>query len=330
MPKVVARDSRDGDPITRDERELEYLFDRDAFLAGLARSCPALRVYENERRIPNVGSALGPVKLSKPWEIVSLGEGVEVWGERFYKWLEKEVGRMNVVIGEDDEKTVIVELGRSYLQWPIYNDGSEIAETFGGLLVFSKEIRELATTVLLEMAEKYHMSQDLESPIVRRAFLGAVFNTKHEELPDGVVIQDSTSSYESQSQIYFTQAQHTNLSLIYATSDEATNLDQFMQEGRERGFNITCTVDLLLAEDKTKLLSWSVDQQEAVDFLVIEKASQIAGVGHSDFAWNSALRRHRLASVKRHLEGPLMMNDEFSLIYGEVGGNPQFAACMWP
>lgn len=66
-----------------------------------------------------------------------------------------------------------------------------------------------------------------------------------------------------------------------------------------------------------------------MDFLVLGKASGFGGVGHDGLSWNLALSRHRFAVVKSHLAGPLM-NDELIWIYGSVGGNPQFTACMWP
>ena len=64
------------------------------------------------------------------------------------------------------------------------------------------------------------------------------------------------------------------------------------------------------------------------------KSSRFAGVGHSSFAWNIALKRHVFAGRRRdinlHLKGPQIMNDEFSQVIGTVNQYPEYASCLWP
>jgi hypothetical protein len=78
----------------------------------------------------------------------------------------------------------------------------------------------------------------------------------------------------------------------------------------------------------------SFDQQALVDYLVLLKSSQFAGVGHSSFAWNIALKRHVFAERRRdvnlHLKGPQIMNDEYSQVIGLVNQYPEYASCLWP
>lgn len=73
--------------------------------------------------------------------------------------------------------------------------------------------------------------------------------------------------------------------------------------------------DVLSATDAEALRELTLDQQALVDFLVVLKASDFAGIAHSSFAWNIALKRHleaRRTDSKLHLEGPQMLSDELS------------------
>jgi hypothetical protein len=79
------------------------------------------------------------------------------------------------------------------------------------------------------------------------------------------------------------------------------------------------------------LHDFTPDQQALVDYLVLSKASEFAGVGHSSFAWNLALARHLFTIQKDdELDGPQMFGDALSRIYGAPGGNPEFPTSMWP
>jgi len=74
----------------------------------------------------------------------------------------------------------------------------------------------------------------------------------------------------------------------------------------------------------------TVDQQALVDYLVMSKASDFVGVGHSSFAWNIALKRHQFTRRLDYLDGPETFDDGLSQIYGIVRGHPEYPGAMWP
>jgi hypothetical protein len=79
------------------------------------------------------------------------------------------------------------------------------------------------------------------------------------------------------------------------------------------------------------LQSFTPDQQALVDYLVLSKASEFAGTGHSSLAWNIALARHLYTTQKDDkLNGPRVFKDALSQIYGSPGRHNEFAASMWP
>lgn len=97
-------------------------------------------------------------------------------------------------------------------------------------------------------------------------------------------------------------------------------------------YNIKVTTkhDLLTGEDRAGLDKLTFDQQALIDFLVLLKATGFAGVGHSSFAWNIALHRHRFARQRDHLNGPQLMSDELSQVMGTPNMYPEYAPCLWP
>jgi hypothetical protein len=70
------------------------------------------------------------------------------------------------------------------------------------------------------------------------------------------------------------------------------------------------------------------DQQALVDLPVLLKSSDFAGVGHLSFAWNIALWRHQFVEWRDHLNGPQLMSDELSQVYGTVNQYPEYACCV--
>lgn len=143
--------------------------------------------------------------------------------------------------------------------------------------------------------------------------------------------------YDVQSQLYFDQVLNSTLSVIYTASGNATEVSKFAADARaragDRDLVVTTKNELLSHSDLMVLNSLTWDQQALVDFLVMMVASQFAGVAHSSFAWNVALKRHRWSKMNGsdHLEqGPQMLSDEYTQIYGKIGGYPEYAAGIWP
>jgi hypothetical protein len=304
----------------------QYVFDQEHFVASMAQSCPQMRIYASVAHIPNLKDAYGPVSIVPEYLVRKTPEGgvahPEAWPGLFYNWLGQYVVR-------DAKGPILVELGRSFLQYPISSDGEEFAQTFGKILNFHPEFRILATIALIKLSQAYSLQLQLTKSILKRAFLGAYLSIENPDSKD-VKFDPVSTSYAWQSILYLSQATHSNISLIYVASDKGSNIAKFISDAKARNIAVTSKFDLLKGEDREDLLEMSKDQQAIVDYLVLLKASEFGGVGHSSLAWNVALKRHQWAVKMNALDGPLMFNDELSWIYGPLKENPQFAASMWP
>ncbi|OHW99776.1 GDP-fucose protein O-fucosyltransferase domain-containing protein [Colletotrichum incanum] len=328
-----------------ERKGLEYMFDINHFIESLHLSCPQLRLYND---IEEVYETLGPSRtwvlglfpesLIEEEKIPSTGiQHPDRWRSQLYDWL----GQIDTdvsPIGRHSQGPFIVDLGRSYLTFPIYSDGEPFATAFGNILKFRPDARKLATIILLRMAKKFGFelieSRDGAGPSNTDPYA----STTLEQAYFGVhlpVQKDSQgmldpSGNNKQTTAYLEQAVGANLSIIYVASGDAKQVEAFKKKAMLKGIAIVTKHDLLEDDDQLENLDW--DQQALVDFLVLLSASQFGGVAPSSFSWNVALKRHLFIgkSKEKHLDGALVFNDELSQIYGEPRSYPEFAACLWP
>lgn len=247
----------------------------------------------------------------------------EGWRGKFYGWLSKE---------RDTKEHVVVNLERSYLKYPIYSDLEDFVLDFGKLLKFRKEARELATTVLKNLVSRYDLDGTFSDKIWKGSFFGAHLRTEMDSQRGFPVSIYEYSKYSVQSKFYLEQAVASKLPIIYLASGDVKELARFSEDAQKFNLTVTTKHDLVDGEDKKQLDDFTFDQQALVDFLVLEKSSEFAGVGHSSFAWNIALWRHQFAEQRDHLNGPQLLSDELSQVYGINGRGEylEYAACLWP
>lgn len=329
MPRIVVRSADDIAKIRTDETaDIDYMFDREHFRESLRLSCPQLDLYDALDDIPERESAQEPLELlpeSLLEHIPRTGiENPQEWRKAFYTWLEQ-------YTTPDITNPVVIEFTRSYLQYNIHSDGSDFATNFGRILQFRKDIRTLAAIAVKELAAKYSLSIPKTDLIAPNAFFGAHLRTEIDAVKGWPPQDWNYSRYDTQSRLYLDQAARSNTSLIYVASGNATEVERFAHDSRAAGnYTVVTKFDVLRGEHRTKLDALAWDQQGMVDFLVLLRASDFAGIAHSSFAWNIALRRHLYSHVPTFLDGPQMLSDELSQIYGEPRAYPEYAACMWP
>jgi hypothetical protein len=313
------------DDRTGNTTELDYMFDTEHFLDSLALSCPQLQVYKRVTDI-NMKDVYGPISLL-PENILKNAEDSRIgpveWRELFYKWLMQ-------YLSPDSRSPVIIQLERSYLEYPISSDGESFAADFGKILKIRPDARNLATTALLKLSQLYSLSVDVTQPILKGTFLGAYLSTEVRGLE---LLKDDrvNARYDAQSKLYLDQAVQSNLSIIYLASEKMSEISQFVNDAASQKIAVTTKMDLLKGEDREYLLhELTVDQQALVDYLVMSKSSDFVGVAHSNFAWNVALKRHQFTERLDYLDGPETFDDGLSQIYGTVRGHPESPGAMWP
>jgi len=330
VPQIIVRDTNDIARIRTGERtSMDYMFDVPHFVESLRLSCPQLHLYQKAEDIPNRPEQNHLISLLPESIIIDIPKtGLrhpEEWRSEFYDWISQ---------FESPYETRVVELARSYLQYPIYSDGEDFALSFGSILKFRADTRVLATNTLRRIDQTFEL--DLESqwdkPILKDAFFGAHLRTE-KDAREGWPAQDwKYSRYEIQSQLYLSQARESKSSVIYVASGDPLEVSAFAQDAASINATVTTKSQLLTGKDKEQLELLAWDQQALVDYLVMLKSSNFAGVGHSSFAWNIALKRHSLLMEKgqEYLKGPQMLSDELSQVYGLPRGYPEYSSCLWP
>ncbi|OLN86077.1 hypothetical protein CCHL11_05307 [Colletotrichum chlorophyti] len=353
MPRIVARDDSDINIIrTGERRGLGYMFDVGHFVESLRLSCPQLRLYNStDAVLKTLGQprtfilGLFPELLVNETGAPNTGiTHPEQWKGKLYEWL-KHVDTKMGPTGQPTKGPFIVELGRSYLSFPIYSDGDGFATSFGDILKFRADTRQLATTTLRNMAKQFNFESTLlnavsaaktgplSSPVLENTYFGAHLRVERDAMINWNPSMEmwAWSDYNKQTQAYMEQAMNANLSLIYVASGETSHVETLKKDAATKGITVIQKQDVL-GKDVEELGKLTWDQQALVDYLVMLKASQFGGVAHSSFAWNVALKRHLLVkeSNKSHLDGPQMLSDELSQVYGEPRKYPEYASCLWP
>lgn len=328
VPKVVVGEQY-GKVWAGNATEMDYMFDKQHFIDSIRLSCPQMRIYIRIESIKDRKKAYGPVWLSPQSLVKNPNLGYLLagqWREMFHQWLSQ-------YLTSGLEGPIIVELGRSFLQFPIMSDGKIFSDHFGKLLKVNRKARELATTTLLKFFETHNIRLEYNFPILPQAFLGVYFsadlskkNVSKEDQPNTV--------YEKQAKLYLQQADMKKLPLIYVSSDADSDIPHFISDAAAVNITATSKFDLLKGRDRDHLVKMTKDQKALVDFLVMSRGTDFASVAHSSLGWNIALRRHQFVGLNaagvEHLEGEQSLADLFSRVYGVRGGHPEYAACMWP
>ncbi|CAL3972330.1 unnamed protein product [Diplocarpon coronariae] len=325
IPRIVAREPY-GEIGAGNPTDFGYFFDTSHLVESLQVSCPQMRLYKTAFSLQDGERARGPFALQPEMllkKISGAGKKLsEEWRTLFYKWLAQN-------LEPDAGGPVIVELGNSHLTYPVASDGAAF-EHFGKILTIRSDIRDLATSALLRFAERHAISFNLRDLMRTNFLLGAYLSTETDvkvlPKPDRL-----NADYDTQARLYLDHAMRSNLSAIYAASERDTDIPRFFKDAAALGVRVTSKLDLLQGRDRKRLLAMTPDQQSLVDFLVLGTVSEFVGVGHSSFAWSVALRRQQYLEKKVGLaEGPELLSDPFSQIFGTPGSHPEFAAAMWP
>lgn len=220
-PKIVVRNESNTAAIRTDVRtDMGYMFEQDHFRESLRLSCPGLRLYNSIEEAQG-GAFHEPIALipesleAKDIPRTGLREPWK-WREHFYTWLGE-----HIPATADPETTVIVNLMRSYLVYPVYSDGRNFATSFGRLLKFRADVRALATRTILRLAEKYSPGViDVALPVLPDLFFGAHLRTEHDAQLGWPAEDWVYSRYETQAKFYLKETLASGLKRVYIASGD--------------------------------------------------------------------------------------------------------------
>ncbi|TVY21114.1 hypothetical protein LARI1_G001965 [Lachnellula arida] len=322
LPQIVMREDYDKEN-NGNRTDLSYMFDTAHFVASLGALCPNMRIYATSEEVLHVKHLFGPIPLAPETFAKSPLTPPEDWHTAFKEWLAQHIDPLIV-------QPIVVELGRSFLQYPVAMEEEEFANSFSKLLNFHSDIRNLAVMTLLNIARSFALWLDPEKSILKDRYFGIHLTTSQDAEAASATIDQTYYQYPMQSKLFLDQAVNSEMSLLYVSSDDDADLVRFISDAQALNFTVTTKFDLLKGWDRETLLELTPEQRAMIDYLVHSKASQFAGVGHSSFSWNIALQRRQFSEQKDCFGGPEMLSDDLSQIYGTPNGRPEYPASMWP
>lgn len=310
---------------------MDYMFDTQHFEDSLRISCPELKLIDHLE--PSANSrrrGLQPESLFATPPTTGI-EHPEEWQVKLYTWIDRWMTHSH-------SSPIIVDLEQSFLQYPTHSDGHEFAHEFGGIMKFRPDVRKLATVVLRNMIKEYDLHIDLSQEMFEASFLGVHVRTEEDYMmmEKRHAVDAPYTHLEPQAHSYLAQASNSNLQLLYAASGNISAIQQLDDEAITQNMAVTSKYDLLTGKDRYQLDALKWDQRALVDYLVLLKASDFAGVGHSSFSWNVALKRHEMSRRKGSLGGGhesqrwKEWSDGISSLYGVIEGYVASSGCMWP
>lgn len=337
VPRIVIRDEDITSYKTSNTAEFDYMFDGKHFIESLRLSCPQMQTYATLEDAVKVRNFMGdPNQIHLEADFL-LGEGLvqpSAWREKFIgEWLPQQTAQVESKSGTIQD-TIVVHIERCYMSYPIHSDGAAFSNSFSSILIPREDVRLLATGVIRGLAERFTFtSLDLSQPTLPGAFFGAHLRTEKDAAATWSASYGWThATYEAQATDYLAQAESGRVTPrgIYLASGDAEETKRFVTDAVVRGWETVGKFDVVRPDEAEMLKALRWDQQAAVDYLVLLKASDFAGVAHSSFSWSVALKRHVVANMTDgYLNAPEHLRDDLSVIYG-TKGSEDFVAALWP
>lgn len=308
-----------------DRQDFDFMFDKQHFLDSMHHSCPEMSVYHSRDDVPFPDNYVRPPIITIRAEKLVLREG-EDWRTAFYKLVR------DMVSPTEDTKPIVIEMARPSPDYDVYTDGRQFASDFGQLLKFRSDARTLANKTLQKLAQMYNLTFN-DQPIARNTFFGVHLYTEKDRLgpKEGwPAIDWEYARYDPESKQYLDQASKKAHRLIYVASNRPDQISKFTKDAKALNMRVHTKYDLLRGADAEELIHLTKDQQELVDYLVLLKASDFAGIGHSSISWNVALKRHLFAPDGQFTIGSHIFEDELSHVYGKMIDGRTLYHSMWP
>lgn len=335
LPQIMIRDDDITNYKTENATDFSYMFDTQHFYESMQRSCPEMTIYPTLGDVVKKSNNTGDTNRLRFQAESLTGDGLiktELWREKFYAWLEEK--QAGPVTGKPGP--TVIDLERCYMSWPIYSDGEAFALSFGSMLQLREDVRLLASKVLRGLAKKLLFADfDLKNEVLPDAYFGAHLRVENDaQVTWNTQYGWTHASYEKQAEDYLAQALQPSRSRpkgIYVASGDVEGTRRFVEDAARNNLTALGKFDVLQGTaDLETLESFRWDQQALVDYLILLRGSDFAGVAHSSFSWSIGLKRHTWAKQEgKYLDAPEKLHDDLSVVYGVVG-TEKFPEALWP
>lgn len=337
LPSFATRSTTDLSLLFDGRMPFDAFFDPDHFLATMRTKCPQLIIHNPERddELPAPIDHFRPPSMRTDQDGNQSPRGVV---EQLNGWL----GGHGVP--EKVETVTVVTVERTLWDGPDTRSlPAAVRRDFPGALRLNSQVRRLAGIVTYNLARRYRLYLDPTHLYYPKAFYGAHLRTESDAVAAGWLDGSPHTSYDDQSTTYFEQANKHKLKVIYCASGSPEDLAKFTIDAWDRhGINVTHKIDLLEDTDLQELQNLTWDQQALVDYEILTRSSYFAGVIHSSFSSNIALKRQIFVedegiNQEKHwympddVDDTLSFQDGLSTIWGRYWMHEtKIPRGMWP
>ncbi|KIH89889.1 hypothetical protein SPBR_00551 [Sporothrix brasiliensis 5110] len=288
LPEIQTRSEDNLAQLFGGRQPFGYFFDEAHFRRGLREACPAITVYDNTAAVPH----LAP-RRAEPLEPKALGlrggcdhrdvnRHTDMFRTRFDALLAETAADFHLPPVSAVHPRLFQPVWGVQWEWPVAKDGPALANTFGGLLRFRRDLLQLGDAVAAAMAKTGGAQ-----------FAGVHLRTESDALAFWPTFETQTSAF-----LKTLLAERTHA--VYLATGNATEAAKFAERAREQGIRVV-TKDALLDRQPTlaqqlPALTW--DQQAVVDFVVLVRSAFFLGVSPSSFSMTIAAKRHLRADTQ--------------------------------
>jgi hypothetical protein len=252
---------------------LHFMADVAFLRQAITEFCPQMVTLDKVEMVPGYESAFSPPPFN-PKDIYTQATG-----------LPNNEGLINDHVDSfrvDFDKVMGSQLPAIYrtswplfFQWPVTSETPAFRESFGGLLVFRHDAKQLASQIISALA------------MLAPAYFGA-----HLRAEGDVTGIGGWTPANVQMDHYIAQAVAADLRVLYVGGGDPLSIQQIALKAAEHNIVVVSKLTLLPWTSLQYLNSLHFDQQAPVDYLVLLAAEKFSGVGASSFSVRLAVERH--------------------------------------
>ncbi|GKT83092.1 alternative oxidase [Colletotrichum tofieldiae] len=297
-------------------------------IASVSQSRRGMKVYGSMNDLYNVPEATDALQFSisdttDDWVNGTVMANPHRWHQKFHDFIDE---RLPV---KGRSTPFRVHLKRTQWTWPTATDKAPVTLAFGRMLRIRSDARRLAGSALFTLGSRFGLNLDPRTRYHPASFVGIHLRTEEN-------IDDKYPDYPTQAANYlhYLSESKTNIAFL-ATGATEDNITAFVERGQDFDVTVVTKLDILDDEEQKVLEKLSWDQRGLVDYEIMLRASRVASVSASAFAWDLALRRSYafgkgLTGLDLQYPGRIAWKDDYTVLYGKHDNAAAFASTIWP